>query len=152
MGAEYTMSSLVSYIVIGAVVLLFIWLLLLFISWQNKKTAAQNKEALVKQTKKNAAANGLLITCPLCSSTLQKGEDLFSRVYRPMKVGDQLCTISGCPHCYPAPEPGLKRECPVCHKTVPVKDGHLVARLFNYSDGKKHVVVTGCTECCKKSP
>ena len=77
------------------------------------------------------------------------GEDLVSRVYRPMNVPHQLCTISGCPHCYPVPEPGKKRECPVCHKEVPLENGHLVTRLFNKSDGKKHVIVTGCTECCK---
>ena len=76
-------------------------------------------------------------------------KDLISRVYRPMNVPDQLCTINGCPHCYPKPEPGLKRICPVCHKNVPLKDGHLIARLFNKTDGKKHVIVTGCTECSR---
>ena len=89
------------------------------------------------------------VKCPLCNSTLFKGEDLYTRVYRPMNVPDQLCTISGCPHCFPSVEQGKKRECPVCHKVVPIKNGHLTARLFNKVDGKKHVIVTGCSECCK---
>ena len=97
----------------------------------------------------NAKKAGLLVNCPLCNSVLLPGEDLFSRVYRPMNVHDQLCTIRGCPHCYPNPEPGVKRECPVCHKEVSLDDGHLVARLFNKIDGKKHVIVSGCNLCCK---
>lgn len=101
----------------------------------------------MEQQRKAAAAKGLLVTCPLCNSALLPGEDLFTRVYRPMNVPDQLCTINGCPHCFPKPEPGLSRKCPVCHKEVP-GDGHLIARLFNKTTGKKHVIVTGCNQCC----
>ena len=139
------MPGFMTYILVGLVAALIIWLLMKYLLWKAKRDAAEKKSRLIKET---AAAKGLLICCPLCNSKLQKGEDLFSRVYRPMNVPHQLCTISGCPHCFPTLEPGLKRECPVCHKQVPFKDGHLVARLFNYADGKKHVVVTGCTECC----
>ena len=139
------MSGWKSYLLMALVAVFISWLLMKYIIWKTKQEAALKKSRLIKKT---ADAKGLLITCPLCGSYLQKGEDLFSRVYRPMNVPHQLCTISGCPHCYPALEPGLKRECPVCHKQVPMKEGHLVARLFNYADGKKHVVVTGCTECC----
>ncbi|MEE3313468.1 MAG: hypothetical protein VZR56_04840 [Treponema sp.] len=142
------MSGWKSYLLMALVAVFIIWLLMKYIIWKTKQEAALKKSRLIKKT---ADAKGLLITCPLCGSYLQKGEDLFSRVYRPMNVPHQLCTISGCPHCYPALEPGLKRECPVCHKQVPMEEGHLVARLFNYADGKKHVVVTGCTECCKKT-
>ena len=110
-----------------------------------KSRKAENQKKLIK----TASESKLLVTCPLCGSFLQKGQDLFSRVYRPMNVPDQLCTISGCPHCYPRLEPGLQRKCPVCGKNVPEKDGYLTARLFNKTDGKKHVVVTGCTECSK---
>ena len=110
-----------------------------------KSRKVENQKKLIK----TASESKLLVTCPLCGSFLQKGQDLFSRVYRPMNVPDQLCTISGCPHCYPRPEPGLQRKCPVCGKNVPEKDGYLTARLFNKTDGKKHVVVTGCTECSK---
>ena len=142
------MSGWKSYLLMTLVAVFIIWLLMKYIIWKTKQESALKKSRLIKKT---ADAKGLLITCPLCGSYLQKGEDLFSRVYRPMNVPHQLCTISGCPHCYPALEPGLKRECPVCHKQVPMEEGHLVARLFNYADGKKHVVVTGCTECCKKT-
>ena len=109
----------------------------------------KKKRAAMLRTRENAAKKGLLISCPLCNSLLLPGEDLVSRVYRPMNVSDQLCTINGCPHCYPRMEPGIKRECPVCHKNVPLGEGHLVARLFNKTDGKKHVIVTGCSECSK---
>ncbi|MGN0729838.1 hypothetical protein [Treponema sp.] len=99
--------------------------------------------------RENAQKKGLLVSCPVCGSLLLPGEDLVSRVYRPMNVPDQLCTINGCPHCYPSVEPGLKRTCPVCHKEIPLGDGHLVARLFNKAEGKKHVIVTGCGNCCR---
>ena len=141
------MPGFMTYIFIGLVAVLIIWLLMKYLLWKSRRDAAQKKSRLIKKT---AEAKGLVITCPLCGSRLQKGEDLFSRVYRPMNVPHQLCTISGCPHCYPSLEPGLKRVCPVCHKQVPMEEGHLVARLFNYADGKKHVAVSGCTECCKK--
>jgi hypothetical protein len=89
-----------------------------------------------------------LVNCPLCGSPLASGENLVSRIYRPMTVPDQRCTIAGCPHCYPVCGSGVKRVCPVCGKTVPA-DGYLIARLFNKTEGKKHVLITGCTECCK---
>lgn len=134
-------------IFIGALVLLVI-LLNIFINW--KATGqAKKKQKQILRTRENAAKKGLLISCPLCNSLLLPGEDLVSRVYRPMNVSDQLCTINGCPHCYPRMEPGVKRECPVCHRNVPLGEGHLVARLFNKTDGKKHVIVTGCSECSK---
>lgn len=125
-----------------AIIILLAWLLA-------KMRGKSGKEEKQKKLIKTATDSKLLVTCPLCGSFLQKGQDLFSRVYRPMDVPDQLCTISGCPHCYPHPEPGVERKCPVCGKKVPTKDGHLTARLFNKTDGKKHVVVTGCTECSK---
>lgn len=125
-----------------AIIILLAWLLA-------KMRGKSSKEEKQKKLIKTATDSKLLVTCPLCGSFLQKGQDLFSRVYRPMDVPDQLCTISGCPHCYPQPEPGVERKCPVCGKKVPAKDGYLTARLFNKTDGKKHVVVTGCTECSK---
>ena len=125
-----------------AIIILLAWLLA-------KMRGKSSKEEKQKKLIKTATDSKLLVTCPLCGSFLQKGQDLFSRVYRPMDVPDQLCTISGCPHCYPQPEPGVERKCPVCGKKVPAKDGYLTARLFNKTDGKKHVLVTGCTECSK---
>lgn len=102
-----------------------------------------------KKPVEKSASRRAFVNCPLCGSPLLSGEDLYSKVFRPMTVNDQRCIIFGCPHCYPRCEPGIKRMCPSCHKQVP-PDGHLVARLFNKTkDGKKHVVVTGCSVCCK---
>ena len=135
------------YAVAAIALLTIIYLLNFYINRQAHKEEAERQR--LQKKRNEAAKKGLLVSCPLCNTMLLPGEDLVSRVYRPMNVPDQLCTINGCPHCYPAPEPGLKRICPVCHKTVPLKDGHLIARLFNKSDGKKHVIVTGCKECSK---
>ncbi len=121
-------------------------IILLFLLARYSASDAENKKD--KRNKKGSAEHSS-VQCPLCNSFLLKGEDLYTRVYRPMNVSDQLCTINGCPHCYPVLQAGVKRECPVCHKMVPIKDGHLTARLFNKTDGKKHVIVTGCSECCK---
>lgn len=141
------MNFISGLIFFGALILLVL-LLNFYINW--KATGqAEKKRRQILRTRENAAKKGLLISCPLCNSLLLPGEDLVSRVYRPMNVSDQLCTINGCPHCYPRMEPGIKRECPVCHKNVPLGEGHLVARLFNKTDGKKHVIVTGCSECSK---
>lgn len=111
------------------------------------------KDAAKKQTsqKPKTGPNGevLMVTCPLCNTPLLKGQNLVTKVFRPMDVPDQRCNISGCPHCYPQPEPGIKRQCPCCGKEVPIT-GYLVARLFNYKDNKKHVRVTGCSRCCEK--
>jgi len=143
-----TMSDIKVYLIMGAAAVLIIVLLSLFLKY--KKTLEEDRQkALAKKQTLEAKKKGLLVTCPLCGCDLMSGEDLFSRVYRPMNVPDQLCTINGCPHCFPKLEPGVKRECPVCHKEVPLKDGHLIARLFNKSDGKKHVIVTGCTQCSR---
>ena len=86
------------------------------------------------------------VKCPLCGTSLFVGENLISKVYRPMNVPDQLMVVMGCPHCYPVCEAGLKRICPVCHKTVGAEQS-LTARLFNKSLGKKHVHVVGCSNC-----
>ncbi len=140
------------YIVLFGLVIFIFILLNWFIKWKayGQKENAQRKA--LQARKEAAKKGGFVVNCPMCGSVLLPGENLISRVYRPMTVPDQLCTISGCPHCYPVPEPGIKRRCPVCSKEVPLKEGHLTARLFNYADGKKHVVVTGCTECCKRNP
>lgn len=127
-------------------------LIVFLLNFCTKRKSVESGYAGLKARKirsENAQKKGLLVSCPVCGSFLLPGEDLKSRVYRPMNVPDQLCTINGCPHCYPKVEPGLKRSCPVCHKKIPVSDGHLVARLFNKSDGKKHVIVTGCSLCCR---
>lgn len=88
------------------------------------------------------------VKCPVCSSDLYVGENIISKVYRPMNVPDQLMIVMGCPHCYPRCEQGVVRICPVCHKRV-AQDQSLTARLFNKSVGKKHVHVIGCSNCHK---
>jgi hypothetical protein len=98
------------------------------------------------------AVHRTFVNCPLCGSPLLPGEEIFSKVFRPMTVNDQRCIVYGCPHCYPRCEPGVHRVCPSCHKSVPA-DGHLVARLFNKTkDGRKHIIITGCSVCCKYEP
>ena len=142
------MPDFVWFLILAAIVIVLILLLRWYINWKAYGKDEHEKE--ISEKKKNdAAAKGLLVQCPLCNSYLEKGEDLISRVYRPMNVPDQLCTINGCPHCYPSVERGKKRICPVCRREVPLKDGHLTARLFNKAGNKKHVIVTGCSECCK---
>lgn len=126
------------YILMGVAVIIIILALRYFIRLSRSR-----------KPEHTSAVKRVFVTCPLCGSPLPPGEELFSKVFRPMTVNDQRCIIYGCPHCYPRPEPGIHRVCPSCHKTVPA-DGHLVARLFNKTtDGKKHVIVTGCSVCCK---
>lgn len=104
-----------------------------------------------KQTNQNTNSNtGSFVNCPLCNSPLVKGQNIISKVYRPMDVYDQLCTIYGCPNCYPICKPNLTRTCPVCHKTVS-QNGYLISRLFNKTkSGTKHVIINGCGECNKR--
>ncbi len=104
------------------------------------------KKAAEKRASKKS--NMQPVKCPVCQSELFVGEQLISKVYRPMKVPDQLMTIQGCPHCYPKCQPGVARVCPVCHKAV-APDQALTARLFNKAIGKKHVHIIGCSNCHK---
>lgn len=135
------------YLILFICIIILLILLGLYKIW--KKSGKQKK---VSEPKKNPdAISRLIVNCPVCRTPLIPGENLVSRVYRPMNVPDQFCTISGCPHCYPVCESGVTRSCPVCGKKI-AQDGHLVARLFNYKGGKKHVTVTGCTNCCRNSP
>lgn len=115
-----------------------------------KNLSIQNKKNAGKNLKKQKTANGGLgfVRCPLCNTPLAVGEDLFSRIFRPMTVSDQRMYVLGCPHCYPDKKNGVQRICPVCRKNVPV-ESYLIARLFNKtSDHKKHVIITGCPSCC----
>lgn len=101
---------------------------------------------VIKRTKNSDEPGN--VKCPVCGCILFKGENLISKVYRPMNVPDQYMTVSGCPHCYPIPERGVKRICPVCHKSMGQND-YLTARLFNKTDSKKHVHIAGCSNCHK---
>lgn len=101
-----------------------------------------------KPAGKKAPGTPSFAHCPLCDMPLPIGDNIYTKVYRPMDVPDQRCFVLGCIHCYPKVEPGLKRICPVCHKEVPLS-GNLIARLFNKKDGSKHVHIVCCTECSK---
>jgi len=136
------------FLFIGSIILIFALMIFLKLKKMQEESAPKDKEF---RTQKNENGRVEFVRCPLCSTPLAKNEDMFSRIYRPMTTADQRMTVHGCPHCYPRPEPGVKRNCPVCGREVPL-DGELIARLFNRTEGKKHVLVTGCSECCKRSP
>lgn len=112
---------------------------LLYFVYKKKQNNLQKSKKILRQIK-----------CPICQSDLFKGEDLYSKVFRPMNVPDQLMSISGCPHCFPKCEIGVKRMCPVCHKSIE-QNQTLIARLFNKRKGKKHVHIVGCSNCRKKN-
>ena len=124
-----------------------IFFLMLFYKISKSNSGKERMESNLR-TQKDENGKTDFVRCPLCSTPLAKNEDMFSRIYRPMTTADQRMTVHGCPHCYPRPEPGVKRSCPVCGKEVPL-DGELIARLFNRTEGKKHVMITGCSECYK---
>ena len=126
-----------------------IFFLMLFYKISKSNSGKERMESNLR-TQKNENGKTDFVRCPLCSTPLAKNEDMFSRIYRPMTTADQRMTVHGCPHCYPRPEPGVKRSCPVCGKEVPL-DGELIARLFNRTEGKKHVMITGCSVCYRKS-
>lgn len=126
-------------LILGLACVVVIFLLVAYLRVSAKKAASQKKAQ--NSTKRP-------VKCPVCQTNLFVGEQLVSKVYRPMKVPDQLMTIYGCPHCYPKCEPGAKRICPVCHKQI-APDQALTARLFNKAVGKKHVHIVGCSNCHK---
>jgi endogenous inhibitor of DNA gyrase (YacG/DUF329 family) len=99
------------------------------------------------RTQKDEDGKTIFVRCPICNTPLAKSDELVSKIFHPMNVPDQIMHVLGCPHCYPVPEQGIKRECPVCHKPLPLKE-HLIARLFNYTNKKKHVIITGCSYGC----
>lgn len=126
-----------------------IFFLMFFYKISKSNSGKERMESNLR-TQKDENGKTDFVRCPLCSTPLAKNEDMFSRIYRPMTTADQRMTVHGCPHCYPRPEPGVKRSCPVCGKEVPL-DGELIARLFNRTEGKKHVMITGCSVCYRKS-
>ena len=83
--------------------------------------------------------------CPLCNSSLSKGENVKSKTY-PTENKDTLMDVFGCPHCIP-PVGTKDRICPVCKKKIPA-DGFVIGRYFIRPD-KKHLHVLGCTLCRK---
>lgn len=129
-----------------AAIVLIVLALRYFLQPSQKNHSAQNAGL---RTQKDE--NGMIdfVRCPVCNTPLAKNENLSSKIFRPMDTPDQRMIVMGCPHCYPAVESGLSRSCPVCHRTIP-QDGYLVARLFNRTGTKKHVIITSCSEESKK--
>ena len=94
------------YLLIGIFSVIIIALLAGIVAYNSHK---KNAARLQKKT-----SNLQPVRCPVCQSELFVGEQLVSKVYRPMKVPDQLMTIQGCPHCYPKCEPGVHYHRQIC--------------------------------------
>ena len=80
---------MLTYFIAAAAFALIIFLLNLYIKFKS----LENKNSEIKARKirsENAQKKGLLVSCPICGSSLLPGEDLVSRVYRPVTVPDQL--------------------------------------------------------------
>lgn len=131
----------------AAGVVIIVLALRYFLRWQ--KNAPHDETAADLRTQKDEHGNTIFVRCPVCNTPLAKTDNLASKIFRPMDTPDQRMIVMGCPHCYPVLQSGLTRTCPVCKRTIPL-DGYLVARLFNHRAGKKHVIVTGCSEEAKK--
>ena len=129
-------------------VLIFAAAGLFLILWALKsKYAISNNKKNKSKPKKNT--NQKTTPCPICNSMLYPGENLTTRIYGGMEAKEQRATIHGCPYCFPVPTLAVKRTCPVCHKSIP-PTGHLDAFLFIRDTGKRHIHITGCTECHKR--
>jgi len=105
-------------------------------------TREKSRTAPVRREKGKAGAPGV---CPLCCITLLKNEQIKTKVF-PSESDNQLCSIYGCPHCYPVPEHGVIRYCPVCKSSVE-NGAYLIARLFDRGKNGKHVRILGCKHC-----
>ena len=134
------MGDFFTYFVLFSVVVIFIFLLRYFYG-KNIRKMNENHTMSTLRTQKTEEGGIDFVRCPLCSTPLAKGEDMTSRIFRPMNTPDQRMIVLGCPHCYPHIQRNVKRICPVCAKEVPL-DGHLIARLFNREKNKKHVNFT----------
>ncbi len=125
---------------IAAIVLVAALMYFTNLYFQKKKNVAKHKNSV--------ACPGSLVSCPVCGTKLIPGENIVSKVFVTNgQVNDQICYIYGCPHCFPRCVPGVKRTCPVCHKSVE-QNQYLLARRFNKTkSGTPHVIVNGCGNC-----
>ncbi len=100
---------------------------------------------------KKKRPSGGFVNCPVCGTMMLPGENIVTKVFTTTgQVNDQICYIYGCPHCYPVCQSGVKRTCPVCHKSVE-QNQYLLARRFNKTkSGTPHVIVNGCGNCNRK--
>jgi hypothetical protein len=106
--------------------------------------ASSGAKAPLKKYKGTEDSGGLMI-CPICLFKMDNSEMIKTTAFPPMSKDskDRLMHIHGCVYCM-----GGKREriCPVCGKTISIKD-FLVARIFDRSVRRSHVHVLGCTQC-----
>lgn len=142
------MSALSEFFIWFFMFLAAVLLIWLFSFFYRKKLNVEKAEYAGRNLKKQKNEKGEVdfVRCPVCSTPMACGENMTSRIFHPMNTPHQKMIVLGCPHCYPEAEKGVRRLCPVCRKELPLK-GYLVARLFNRENNKKHVIITGCTEC-----
>jgi hypothetical protein len=97
-----------------------------------------------KQYKGTENSGGLMI-CPICLFKMDSGEMIKTKAFPPLtpESKDRLMHIHGCVYCMDGKR---ERICPVCGKTISVKD-FLIARIFDRSIRRSHVHVLGCTQC-----
>lgn len=148
---ELSYNIFMDYFFLFVAAIIIIAALMIFSKYK-KLTSPQKNQKIDSRFRTQKTEDGKIdfVRCPICNTPLAKNENMYSRIFRPMTTDDQRMTIQGCPHCYPRPEPGVKRTCPVCGRNLPI-DGELIARLFNKTkDGKKHVLIAGCSEEIKK--
>jgi predicted nucleic acid-binding Zn ribbon protein len=81
------------------------------------------------------------LPCILCGAALARGETLKSDEFK--STDHSTVHIHGCPHCRDGARP---RTCPVCGRTMPAGD-YLTGRMWITRKGKKHLHVSGCTQC-----
>lgn len=135
------------FLFLAIVILVFAFLLFAKIKSKIDKKISSKVDSKFK-TQKGENGGIEFIRCPICNTPLKKTENLHSKIFRPMNTPDQRMMVQGCPHCFPKVEAGVKRICPVCHKAISLDD-ELVARLFNRTSNKKHVMILGCSVCMK---
>lgn len=94
-----------------------------------------------------AAPEKPVINCPVCGAALYKGDKITTYVYSGPNAPRRVCSVMGCPHCYPVPSRGGRRVCPVCGGEVSARGGYLVARVSYPAGGKKRFEIAGCSRC-----
>ena len=139
---------IMEYFAAAVLLSLLIWLLSALYRLNLSRSIKKHAESRLK-TRKTESGKVEFVRCPMCNTPLAKGEELASRIFRPMNTPDQRMNVMGCPHCYPHPQSGVQRHCPVCGKKL-LPEAYLIARLFNRSNTKKHVMIMGCTNCMKR--
>jgi predicted amidophosphoribosyltransferase len=83
--------------------------------------------------------------CILCGAILTTGETLKSEEYK--GEHESMVYVRGCPYCTGVKD-DRERICPVCKKPVS-RDEYLIARMWTKKNGRKHLHVSGCTNCSR---